>query len=64
MLVPIGGPPYFYVKGIAGGFGVNRDLRLPPVEELEDFPLIRGSRGQAPFPGSKVGAAIVHIEPA
>ena len=64
VLVPIGGPPYFYVKGVAGGFGLNRDLRLPPVEELTGFPLIQGSGGPDPFEaGSTVDAAIAHIQP-
>ena len=26
---PIGGPPAFFLTGIGGGFGINRDLDLP-----------------------------------
>lgn len=40
--LPIGGPPYFFVKGVAGGFGFNRGLRLPEVEYVHEFPLIKG----------------------
>lgn len=38
---PIGGPGFFYVTGIAAGFGYNRDLKIPgePKDVLE-FPLI------------------------
>jgi len=40
--LPIGGPPYFFIKGVAGGFGFNRGLRLPGIETVQEFPLIRG----------------------
>ena len=59
VLAPIGGPPAFCVTGVAGGFGINRELELPAVEALELFPLIQGSRTQAPFTlGAPVGSAI------
>lgn len=40
---PIGGPPYFYLSGLAGGFGFNRNLRIPQASELLSFPLVRGA---------------------
>lgn len=40
--LPIGGPPYFFIKGVAGGFGFNRGLRLPGIETVQDFPLVKG----------------------
>ncbi|MDA0162833.1 hypothetical protein OM076_21345 [Solirubrobacter ginsenosidimutans] len=43
VMAPMGGPPYFFIDGIAGGFGINRTLTIPPIEEIEDFPLIRGT---------------------
>ena len=33
---PIGGPPAFFVTGIGGGFGINRDLVYP--SDLTQFP--------------------------
>jgi hypothetical protein len=36
----LGGPPMFFVRGLAGGFGYNRDLHVPPVEEVDTFPLV------------------------
>lgn len=39
---PIGGYPYFYITGLAGGFGYNRSLVLPSIEEVVDFPLVSG----------------------
>lgn len=38
---PIGGVPAFFVTGIAGGFGVNRQLKIPTdLNEFPAFPLI------------------------
>jgi hypothetical protein len=39
---PIGGPPFFFVTGLAAGFGYNRSLRLPTQDEVGQFPLLAG----------------------
>jgi hypothetical protein len=36
----LGGPPAFFVTGLALGGGYNRRLIIPPVEEISRFPLI------------------------
>jgi hypothetical protein len=36
----LGGPPYFIVEGLMGGFGFNRNLRIPDFDEVIDFPLL------------------------
>lgn len=38
--VPLGGPPFFFVTGFAGGFGINRNLRLPTIDQMPYYPLI------------------------
>jgi hypothetical protein len=38
--VPLGGPPFFFVTGLAGGFGLNRKLRLPTIQELPGYQLL------------------------
>ena len=38
--LPLGGPPYLYITGFAGGFGVNNQLRLPTLQELPTFILL------------------------
>ncbi len=38
--IPIGGPPYFFITGLAGGFGYNRGLVVPPIEGVPQFPLV------------------------
>ncbi|HWF78637.1 MAG TPA: DUF6603 domain-containing protein [Caulobacteraceae bacterium] len=37
---PLGGPPFFFVTGVAGGFGINRTLIIPPIDELTSFALL------------------------
>ncbi len=36
----LGGPPAFSVTGLAVGFGIHKYLMLPPIEEVEEFPLV------------------------
>jgi len=48
----LGGPPFFFVTGLAFGFGVNRILRTPAIEEVQNFPLVRGATDPAYFGGS------------
>ena len=37
---PIGGPSFFFVTGIAAGFGYNRTIRVPKLDEVKKFPLV------------------------
>lgn len=37
---PLGGPAFFFINGIAAGFGINRKVNAPPIEEVKDFPLV------------------------
>ncbi|SIO33796.1 hypothetical protein SAMN05444722_1519 [Rhodovulum sp. ES.010] len=41
VLGPIGGPPAFFLTGIGGGFGINRDV-VPPddMDDFDDFVMI------------------------
>lgn len=48
---PIGGPAFFFVEGIAAGFGYNRRIVAPPVERIADFPLVAEAVG-ALVPGT------------
>jgi hypothetical protein len=38
---PFGGPPFFFVLGLSGGFGYNHDLIVPPLEDIKKFPLVK-----------------------
>jgi hypothetical protein len=37
---PIGGPSFFFVEGLALGFGYNRSLTVPNLDEIPQFPLV------------------------
>ena len=49
---PIGGPAFFFVTGLAAGFGYNRRLLLPPQDQVQNFPLVGGLTNPAVFGGS------------
>lgn len=36
----IGGPAFFFVTGIAAGFGYNRRVKTPAIQEVNTFPLV------------------------
>ncbi|MCE2662436.1 MAG: hypothetical protein LW716_06530 [Microcystis sp. 53602_E8] len=36
---PIGGPSFFFVTGLAAGFGYNRALKVPTIDQVATFPL-------------------------
>lgn len=42
MDAPLGGIPAFFLKGLTAGFGYNRTLTLPGLNQVEDFPLVAG----------------------
>lgn len=46
--VPLGGPPFLYVTGLAFGFGVNYALNLPTMETLPGYLLLPGNAPQQP----------------
>ncbi|MGB8193417.1 MAG: DUF6603 domain-containing protein [Chitinophagaceae bacterium] len=37
---PIGGPAFFFVTGIAAGFGYNRRIKVPAIDKVRNFPLV------------------------
>ncbi len=40
--IPLGGPPAFFITGVAAGFGYNRSIKIPAVEDVVNFPLLSG----------------------
>jgi hypothetical protein len=47
---PVGGPSFFFVTGLAAGFGYNRLLVVPPVEQVAQFPLVADALSGAAMP--------------
>ena len=48
---PLGGPAFFFVTGLAAGFGYNRRLISPSIDKVAEFPLVKqavGKREDAP----------------
>ncbi|OOC61609.1 DUF6603 domain-containing protein [Paenibacillus ihbetae] len=43
--LPLGGPPFFFVNGLAFGLGVNRSLKLPDLTQVRSFPLVQAAMG-------------------
>lgn len=43
---PLGGPPFFFVEGLAAGFGYNRSLTVPDLDGIADFPLVLEAMGE------------------
>jgi hypothetical protein len=47
---PIGGPSFFFVTGLAAGFGYNRALKMPAIDRVANFSLVENARGGAGMP--------------
>ncbi len=48
---PLGGPAFFFVTGLAAGFGYNRRLRVPAIGQVDAFPLVAEAvNGTTPIP--------------
>lgn len=67
---PLGGPPAFFITGLAGGFGLNRRLKIPEIGQVKDFPLVAMARGNtgspnkpAPGAGEVLNLLSPYIEP-
>lgn len=43
--VPLGGPPFFFIEGLALGMGVNRGVNLPDVKSVNKFPFVAAVMG-------------------
>ena len=56
--IPLGGPPFFFVTGISGGFGYNYRLIVPTVDELMTFPFVyeadSGKRAPNPVESAQI----------
>lgn len=60
---PLGGPGFFFVTGLAGGFGFNRTLTLPTIDTVQTYPLVQGAMGTLDA-RSTIDALDRYIQPA
>ena len=59
---PLGGPPYFFVEGLAGGFGFNRSLDTPNrATDIFDFPFVAGVIDPNYFAGNDPDVALTKL---
>lgn len=56
--LPLGPDPAFFITGIAAGFGYNRDLKIPAVDEIHKFPLVLGAIDSSTFAGDDPNSAL------
>lgn len=60
-----GGPPEFFVTGLAAGFGFNRALKLPAIDAVQDYPLIMAAKqGGSYLPDPSPAAALAKMNEA
>jgi hypothetical protein len=52
----LGGPPFFFVTGLAAGLGYNRDIVLPEAEAVEKYPLVEWATGKVSRPSDPLQA--------
>ncbi len=43
---PLGGPVFFFVEGLAAGFGFNRHLIVPSIDQVHEFPFVKDAISQ------------------
>ena len=43
--MPIGGPPFFFITGLMGGLGLNRELMLPDINTIDENLFIQALSG-------------------
>ncbi|GAB3843979.1 hypothetical protein GCM10028822_00760 [Hymenobacter terrigena] len=46
----LGGPSFFFVEGLAAGFGYNRALVMPDISQVANFPLVAQVMGGSSVP--------------
>ena len=61
--VPIGGPPFLFVTGLAGGLGVNRSLILPTIDTLSGYILLpHNAPPQGSSPSNTIATVLPQLE--
>ncbi|MBD1362327.1 hypothetical protein IDJ77_00770 [Mucilaginibacter sp. ZT4R22] len=49
----LGGPPVFFVTALAAGFGYNRKVILPAINDVQNFPFVKAAVNPKLFEGKK-----------
>jgi hypothetical protein len=59
--VPLGGFPFFFVTGLAGGFGYNAQINLPTIDTVSTYPLIQAVTNVPPQTAAQVQADLQQL---
>lgn len=59
--VPLGGFPFFFVTGLAGGFGYNAQISLPTINTVATYPLIQAVTNTPPQSAAQVQADLQQL---
>ncbi len=60
--VPLGGPAFFFVTGIAAGFGYNRRVVVPSIDGVATFPLVAEAVSGVPDKKTDLNAEIQKLQ--
>ncbi len=58
---PLGGPPFFFVTGVAVGFGYNRTLVMPDIDQVQNFPFVKAAVEPDLFDGEDAAEVLSSI---
>jgi len=64
LLAPLGGPEFFFVTGLAAGFGYNRAINLPTQDAVPNFPFVAVLNDPSTLGGTEVNGAWTFPDPA
>lgn len=60
--IPIGGPSFFFITGFAAGFGINSSLKIPSIDKMRNFILLKVAFDETNFDDTDPGANIQTIQ--
>jgi hypothetical protein len=58
---PLGGPAFFFVTGLAAGFGYNRRVIVPGIDGVKNFPLVAEALAGVPGTTNDLGAELAKL---
>ncbi|WP_446744546.1 DUF6603 domain-containing protein [Silvibacterium acidisoli] len=58
---PLGGPPAFFITGLAAGFGYNRNILIPAVGDISTFPFVMGATDPSYFTSDDPATVLTQI---
>lgn len=60
---PLGGIPAFFITGGSAGFGYNRQLLLPSIDDISDYPLVVAANNPEKYKEKSLSEVLKEMEP-